>query len=163
MKKRGNHRQRTSSMICGILTGCVDGHAPPVLVPEKMAGPFVGYATWDLWSGESRFLPSQHLEMCQLGCVNHSVEHGFLRWVEDVAANATGTWLRRKALSVQTIEVSMEVCIQGNKKHTWHLDKAQRCLRQSWVRCSSDSRFESFGPWIRGSLHHPRAYGNPIH
>ena len=35
----------TSSMTCGIFTGCVEGHAPPVPVPEKRAGPLLGYAT----------------------------------------------------------------------------------------------------------------------
>lgn len=46
-------------MSCGILTGCVDGQLP---VERKFEGPPVGYATWSLWFGESRFLPSQHLQ-----------------------------------------------------------------------------------------------------
>jgi len=47
----------SSYMICGSFTGKADGHAPP---PEA---PFPEYATWLLWSGLSRFLPSQHLEV----------------------------------------------------------------------------------------------------
>jgi hypothetical protein len=55
-------------MTWGILTGCVDGQSPPTLVPEKEAGPCLGYATWDLWSGLSRFTPSQQLYTGQCGC-----------------------------------------------------------------------------------------------
>lgn len=111
IKGRRAAGRRTSSMICGILTGCVDGHEPPVLVPEKIAGPFVGYATWDLWSGESRFLPSQHLGMCQLGHIKRSLMYGSLRWVENVTANATGARLGREALGIQAKGISMHIHI----------------------------------------------------
>jgi hypothetical protein len=53
--------QTISSIICGILTGWVDGQSPPTLDPVKRAGPAFGYATWDLWSGLSRLTPSQHV------------------------------------------------------------------------------------------------------
>ena len=45
-----------SYMTCGSLTGWLLGQLPPPLAPEPWP-----YATWDLWSGESKFLPSQHL------------------------------------------------------------------------------------------------------
>ena len=150
-------------MICGILTGCVDGHEPPVLVPEKIAGPFVGYATWDLWSGESRFLPSQHLEVCQFGETKHSVVNGCLRRVEDVATDATGARLGREALGVQAMEVSRNIGKLLKWEHTWRPGKVQHCLRQSWAHCSSGSKSETLGPWIHDLLHRRKAYGSPSH
>jgi hypothetical protein len=46
----------TSYMTWGILTGCDAGQGPLL---SKV--PLSGYATWLLWSGLSRFCPSQHL------------------------------------------------------------------------------------------------------
>lgn len=53
-----NNCSEGSYMSWGILTGWVVGHGPGLFSNV----PVVGYATWDLWSGESRFLPSQQLK-----------------------------------------------------------------------------------------------------
>lgn len=94
----------TSSMTCGILTGCVEGQLPPVLVPENAAGPFEGYATWDLWSGESRFLPSQQLA-CVLVTAQYMYEVGYrkrnVRRVQNVTADAAGACSCGEAFGVQ--------------------------------------------------------------
>jgi len=55
-------RLPTSSISCGILTGWLEGQLP---VDRKVEGPAEGYATWSLWLGLSRFLPSQQLENTQ--------------------------------------------------------------------------------------------------
>ena len=93
-------------MTCGIVTGWVDGHFPAIPVPEKPAGPSTGYATCDLWSGESRLTPSQQLYMGQLcGC---QYIHKNIRGVQDVGANATWTWVLRKAFGVE-----LGICTRG--------------------------------------------------
>ena len=46
----------TSYITCGSLTGWLAGQGP-----ELSKLPLSGYATWLLWSGLSRFLPSQQL------------------------------------------------------------------------------------------------------
>lgn len=89
----------TSSMSCGILTGWVEGQAPPVLVPVNGAGPLTGYATCDLWSGESRLTPSQQLCLISDGVMAAS-QLSHLRWVEDVAADAAWTWGCRESFCV---------------------------------------------------------------
>jgi hypothetical protein len=92
-------KKLTSSMTCGIVTGWVDGHFPAIPVPEKPAGPSTGYATCDLWSGESRLTPSQQLRRRQW-CICQYIRSN-LRWVQDVGAYATWTCVLWEALSVE--------------------------------------------------------------
>lgn len=86
-------------MSCGILTGWLAGQAPPVLVPVNKAGPFVGYATCDLWSGESRLTPSQ-----QLFCISSDVIVAaiHLRGVKNVTPDTTWTGCRGEPFCVES-------------------------------------------------------------
>jgi hypothetical protein len=89
----------TSSMSCGILIGWLAGQLP---VDRKVEGPAVGYATWSLWLGLSRFLPSQQLVKCQHRHPHRNVKSDNLRGIQDIGPDTAGARLSREALKVTT-------------------------------------------------------------
>ena len=115
----------TSYMTCGSLTGWLAGHGP-----EDSKLPLSGYATWLLWSGLSRFLPSQHLLNAEKSQLRSSVSHpqtttlpfyrgeGVLngidsRWESNSGADASGTSPRGKLSSIHARAVDAGSAAKG--------------------------------------------------
>ena len=69
----------------------MDGQVPGLSL-KKLDGPFTGYAKCDLWSGLSRFLPSQQLNGCFSNVTPRTIS-SILRWEMEIGPDAAAHFL----------------------------------------------------------------------